>query len=195
MSESICPNPTEQSVLNRPSTDKFLLVLNVPELIRHKIFDNKKLNIDPLQISVFGSVVPSIQVPAIQVPFGGQTYNVSSHTRPNYEPLNVKFVVDNTFYNYWYLWKWLSVLNTPRESNYAGSSGSLKGSDDMVEYQTNVSVFGLNEYNAPVVEFVYYYCFITSLGGINYNYRENSVMDSEFTLQYSQFDVKHLTDA
>jgi hypothetical protein len=195
MSTNVCPNPTEQSVLNRPSTDKFLLVLNVPELLRHKIFDNKKLNIDPLQISVFGSVVPSIQVPAIQVPFGGQTYNVSSHTRPNYEPLNVKFVVDNTFYNYWYLWRWLSVLNTPRESNYAGSSGSLKGSDDMVEYQTNVSVFGLNEYNAPVVEFVYYYCFITSLGGINYNYRENSVMDSEFTLQYSQFDVKHLTDA
>jgi len=195
MSTDVCINPTEQSVLNRPSTDKFLLVLNVPELIRNKIFDNKKLNIDPLQISVFGSVVPSIQVPAIQVPFGGQTYNVSSHTRPNYEPLNVKFVVDNTFYNYWYLWKWLSVLNTPRESNYAGSSGSLKGSDDMVEYQTNVSVFGLNEYNTPVIEFVYYYCFITSLGGINYNYRENSVMDSEFTLQYSQFDVKHLTDA
>ena len=92
------------------------------------------------------------------------------------------------------MWKWLSVLNTPRESSYAGSSGSLKGNDDMVEYQTNVSVYGLNEYNAPVIEFVYYYCFITSLGGINYNYRENSVMDSEFTLQYSQFDVKHLSD-
>lgn len=194
MNEENCTNPTEQSILNRPSTDKFLLVLNMPEVLRHKIFENNKLNLTPLQISVYGSVVPTIQVPAIQVPFGGQTYNVSSHTRPNYQPLTVNFVVDNTFYNYWYLWKWLSILNTPRESNYAGNSRSIKGKDDLVEYQTNVSVFGLNEYNKPVIEFIYYYSFITNLGGINYNYRENNTMESTFELQYSQFDVKLLTN-
>jgi hypothetical protein len=194
MNEENCTNPTEQSILNRPSTDKFLLVLNMPEVLRHKIFENNKLNLTPLQISVYGSVVPTIQVPAIQVPFGGQTYNVSSHTRPNYQPLTVNFVVDNTFYNYWYLWKWLSILNTPRESNYAGNSRSIKGKDDLVEYQTNVSVFGLNEYNKPAIEFIYYYSFITNLGGINYNYRENNMMESTFELQYSQFDVKLLTN-
>ena len=194
MNEENCTNPTEQSILNRPSTDKFLLVLNMPEVLRHKIFENNKLNLTPLQISVYGSVVPTIQVPAIQVPFGGQTYNVSSHTRPNYQPLTVNFVVDNTFYNYWYLWKWLSILNTPRESNYAGNSRSIKGKDDLVEYQTNVSVFGLNEYNKPTIEFIYYYSFITNLGGINYNYRENNMMESTFELQYSQFDVKLLTN-
>lgn len=194
MNEENCTNPLDQSILNRPSTDKFLLVLNMPEVLRHKIFESKKLNLTPLQISVYGSVVPSIQVPSIQAPFGGQTYNVSSHTRPNYQPLTVNFVVDNTFYNYWYLWKWLSILNTPRESNYGGSSRSLQGDDDLVEYQTNVSVFGLNEYNTPVIEFTYYYSFITNLGGINYNYRDNNMMESTFELQYSQFDVKLLTN-
>jgi hypothetical protein len=190
----ICTNPTEQSVLNRASTDKFQLVLNLPTVLRDKIFQGKSVNIDKLQISVYGAVVPEIQVLPIPVPFHGQTYNVTSYTRPNYPPLNVNFVVDNDFYNYWVLWRWLAILNTPRTSEYESKSKSLLDRDKIVEYQTNVSLYALNEFNTPTVEFRYLYCFPISLGGINYNYREQgSFIETTFQLQYSQLEVNMLT--
>ena len=189
MITDVCVNPTENSSLNKASNDKFILVLNLPTVIRGKIFDGRAIKLDPLQISVYGSVVPTVAVPSIAAPYGGQTYNVTSYTRPNYPPLVVNYVVDNTFYNYWVLWKWLSILNTPRGSVYGSNSDSLKDSTGIVEYQTNISVLGMNEYNVPTIEFKYYNCFITSLGGINYNYRESNMLDSTFEIQYSQFDV------
>lgn len=190
----ICPNPTEQSVLNRASIDKFQLILNIPTVLRNKIFEGKKIEIDQLQISVFGAVVPQIQVASVPVPFHGQTYNITSYTRPNYSPLDVNFVVDNDFYNYWIIWRWLGILNTPRTSEYESQSKFLMDENKISEYQTNVSLYGLNEYNTPAIEFQYYNCFPVALGSINYNYREQgSFINSSFQLQFSQFDVNLLT--
>jgi hypothetical protein len=197
----ICINPSEQSVLNRPSTDKFILILNLPHIIKGEVQDKERLKIDPLQISVYGSVVPQIEIPAIQAPYGGQTYNITSMTRPNYTPLEVNFVVDSGFSNYWILWKWLAVLNDPRKSIYKGKINSDINGDErkklvqnigQAEYETTVSLLGLNEYNKAVIEFTYFNSFITNLGGINYNYRETNIVESSFRLQYSQFDVKLL---
>jgi hypothetical protein len=191
-----CLNPSEQSVLNRPSTDKFILILNLPHIIKGEVQDKDRLKIDPLQISVYGSVVPQIEIPAIPVPHGGQTYNITSITRPNYTPLEVNFVVDSEFSNYWVLWKWLAALNHPRESGYIGAQGNdrkeLAKKIGQAEYETTVTLLGLNEYNKAVIEFTYFNSFITNLGGINYNYRENQIVESSFRLQYSQFDVKLL---
>jgi hypothetical protein len=58
------PQPTQQSVLNRSGKDKFLLVLNLPQVLRKQTLSNNLLKIDPLQISIFGTVVPPIQVPS-----------------------------------------------------------------------------------------------------------------------------------
>lgn len=184
-----CINPSEQSILNRPSVDKFLLVLNFPEVLRDKIYEGRKIDVEPIQVSVYGSIVPQIVVPSVEVPFGGQTYNITSYTRTNHDPLTINYVVDNKFYNYWVLWRWLFVLNDARKSIYNGSD-ELLGSNKINEYQAHVSVFGLDEYNNKIVEFIYYYCFITRLAGINYNYRESNIIESSFELQFSQFDVK-----
>lgn len=196
MITNICENPTEQSVLNRPSTDKFILILNMPQILKKEILKEKKLSIDPLQISVHGSVVPQIEVPPIPVPFGGQTYNVTSTSRPNYQPLDVNFVIDNKFHNYWVLWKWLAMLNHPRTSSYEGKIGlereQLVKTIGQAEYETTISVWSLNEYNIPIIEFTFYNSFITSLGSITYSYRDNNMIESSFRLQYSQFDVKLL---
>ena len=196
MITNICENPTEQSVLNRPSTDKFILILNMPQILKKEILKEKKLSIDPLQISVHGSVVPQIEVPPIPVPFGGQTYNVTSTSRPNYQPLDVNFVIDNQFHNYWLLWKWLALLNHPRKSSYEGKLGLerelLVKKIGQAEYETTISLWGLNEYNKPIIEFTFYNSFIISLGSITYSYRDNNMIESSFRLQYSQFDVKLL---
>jgi hypothetical protein len=193
------PQPTQQSVLNRTGKDKFILVLNLPPILRKRFTNDELLNINPLQISIFGTVVPPIQVPANEVRFGGQSYNVSSYSRPNYPPLPVNFIVDTKFRNYWVLWKWLQVLNDPEESYYTGTDPKLETWKDRInsgivtEYQTNFSILGLNEYNQQSVEFVFKNAFITNLGGINYDYNDTELIKSSAEFQFSQLDVNLLT--
>jgi hypothetical protein len=192
------PQPTQQSVLNRPGKDKFLLVLNLPHVLRKQSTTDELLNLDPLQISIYGTIVPTVQVPANEVRYGGQSYNVSSYSRPNYPPLTVNFIVDNKFRNYWVLWRWLSILNDPKNSIYTGTPPNLETYKDRIqsgslpEYQSNFSVIGLNEYNEKTVEFYYYNAFITQLGGINYDYTDNEIIKTTAEFQFSQFDVKLL---
>jgi hypothetical protein len=191
-------NPTQQSVLNRPSKDKFLLVLNLPSILKKQSREDKLLDMDSLQLSVHGSIVPAIQVPSVEVRYSGQSYNVSSYSRPNYEPLSVNFIIDNKFRNYWVLWKWLSLLNSPTGSYYTGTDPRYETWKDRIdsgmltEYQSTVSLFGLNEYNQKTIEFVYQNAFITNLAGINYSYRDAELIESTAQFQFSQLDIRLL---
>ena len=193
------PQVTQQSVLNRPGKDKFILVLNLPQVLRKQSITNDLININPLQMSIFGTVVPPVQVPGNEVRFGGQSYNVSSYARPNYPPLPVNFIVDNKFHNYWILWKWLAILNDPDTSYYAGTEPKLETWKDRIEtgivteYQTNFSVISLNEYNIKNIEFVFHNAFITNLGGINYDYNDPEMVKSSAEFQFSKMDVNLLT--
>lgn len=192
------PQATQQSVLNRSGKDRFLLVLNLPQVLKKESISDKLINIDPLQLSIYGTVVPTIQIPPNDIRFGGQTYNVSSYARPNYSPLTVNFIVDNKFHNYWVLWKWLTILNDPKTSYYSGTDPKLETWKDRVqdgiltEYQANFSVFSLNEYNQKSVEFLFYNGFITNLGGITYDYNDTEFIKSTVEFQFSQFDVNLL---
>jgi len=193
-----CENPTQQSVLNRSSKDKFLLILNLPQVLKKQAITDSSIDIDPLQISVHGTIVPAVAVPSNEVRYAGQSYNVSSYSRPNYPPLTVNFIIDNKFKNYWLLWKWMSVLNSPTGSMYTGTSPKLETYRDKInsgintEYQSNFSIFSLNEYNQKSVEFVYHNAFITGLGAINYSYRDEGIIESTAEFQFSQLDIKLL---
>ena len=56
---------------------------------------NELINLDSLQYSVYGTAIPRISIPAIPMPVYGQTYNVTSQTRANYQPITVNFTIDN----------------------------------------------------------------------------------------------------
>jgi len=193
------PQPTQQSVLNRSGKDKFLLILNLPHVLKKQSLNNNLISINPLQLSIFGTIVPEVAVPSNEVRFAGQSYNVSSYTRPNYQPITVSFIVDNKFENYWILWKWLSILNDPESSYYAGTKPKLETWKDrldsgiITEYQTNFSVIGLNEYNQRSIEFVYHNAFITNIGGITYDYNDTEQIKSTATFQFSQLNVNLLS--
>lgn len=195
MSDTICENPELQSPLNKASKDRFILVLNLPAILRKKALTDDCLNLDTLQMSVYGSIIPTISVPAIEVRYGSQSANYSSHSRPNYPPLTVNFVVDNEFKNYYILWKWLAELNDPREGDYNGTPSKQQTRRAQLnlglntEYQTTMSILALNEFNKTVAEFTYYNCFITNLGGINYSYRDGEIIETVAEFQYNQLDV------
>jgi hypothetical protein len=187
----------EQSSLNRPHKDKFILVLNLPWIMRERSFE-KKFDITPLQMSVYGAIVPTIQIPPTEMRFSGQALHISSYSRPAYAPLTVNFVVDNNFHNYWLLWSWLEILNSPNYSLYDGTPNKQLNpprnleTGTLTEYQANISVFALNEYNQKIIEFVYKNAVITGLGGINYDYRDAEAIESSVDFHFGQFEIKPL---
>jgi hypothetical protein len=198
MAEECLENPALQSNLNRPSKDKFLLVFNLPKIFKDAAITDKNLDLESVQLSIYGGIVPPISVPPVELRFAGQSVNISSHSRPAYPPLNVNFIIDNQFKNYWVLWKWLALMNTPRESIYdVKTPTSMKPLDSdsvsrnglLTEYQTILSVIGLNEYNQRTIEFRYYNAFITNLAGINYNYRDSEILESSVEFTFGQLDV------
>lgn len=182
---------TPQSILNKSSEDKFTLVLNLPPIM--KSIDAPKRNgsnidLDKLQFSVEGTIVPPNVVPNITVPFSGQNLEVTSYARPAWQKNCVRFTIDNRFNNYWVLWKWLSILNDPKQSVYnlqkLPDTGIPKS---MHNYQTDISIFALDEFNNKTVEFKYHKAFITDLGGIEYDYQKEKQIVSSFEFAYSQF--------
>ena len=61
----------QQTYLNKSRKDKFLFTLNLPNALKAKnsTTDRKdtKLNLDSLQFSVYGTVVPKIEKPAVEI--------------------------------------------------------------------------------------------------------------------------------
>lgn len=187
-----CSNPEFNSVLNFSAGDKFVMALTLPSILNKYAEIDSRLNIESLQMSIFGTVVPQINVPAVEVRYGGQSTNVSTHSRPNYEPLTVNFLIDNQYTNYYVLWRWLDLLNSATQSHYKGSSLNVRESQligNLTEYQTTLSILALDEYNIPVIGFRYTNAFITSLGSINYSYREGKTIESSAQFAFGQLDI------
>lgn len=189
----------QQSILNKNRKDKFLLVLNLPKILKeiNKIDPNdresKYINFDSLQYSVYGAVVPTITIADVDAAFGGQVAKFTSYSRPAYNPITVSFTVDNGFNNWWVLWSWLDLLNNSKTGIY--NSNDI-AQPDLVRitnsYQTNITIFGLDEYNNKKIQFDYTDAFITGLGEINYNYRDSDQIESSFTFAFNQFTPKLL---
>lgn len=115
-------NVLKQPVFNKARKDKFLMVLTLPKILREIDSDilskrsQSLLKQESLQFSIWGSPIPQIRVPEVPMGVYGQTYNVTSQVRDKYDPITVNFTVDNRFSNWWVLWKWLEILNNPRDS-------------------------------------------------------------------------------
>lgn len=189
----------QQSILNKNRKDKFLLVLNLPEVLKeiNKISpsdrESKYINFDSLQYSVYGAVVPTITVSDIDTAFGGQVAKFTSYNRPAYNPITVNFTIDNGFNNWWVLWSWLNLLNNSKTGKYNSDDISQP---DLVRvtnsYQADITIYGLDEYNNKKIQFDYTNAFITGLGEIVYNYRDSEQIESSFTFAFNQFTPKLL---
>lgn len=193
MPDADCTNPQLQSPLNVSSKDKFIMILELPYILRKRAASDPNIDITPLQISVFGTIVPDITVPAIDARYGGQNLHLSTYARPNYPPLSINFVVDNGYKNYFLLWKWLDVMNLAMDSYYGGTerrtNEDFAMTGDQFEYQTTISILALDEYNEPSLEFKYTKAFVTRLGGITYSYRDAGIVESSADFYFSQLEV------
>jgi len=78
-------------------------------------------------------------------------------------------------------------IDTP---SLMGSTQPIHMVDNFLDYQTIVTVFGLDEYNEKVIEFTYTHAFITQLSEIAYNYRDAGEMESSFQFVFNQLEIK-----
>ena len=214
--------PTKSSYLNTASKDKFLLVITPPPVLLETAND---LGLKEVQMNIFGSPVPEINIPAKTIRYEGQSLKVTSQAREPYTSLNVGFTIDSGFKNYWFLYNWLNLMNIDTESGMDPHFNNYKEYDQNItfnnkeaqkdipseisttniintrngesifnDYKTNLTVYGLDEYNNKIIEFKYHQAFLTSLGQIEYNYRDGNVIDSSATFEYSQFTADLLND-
>jgi len=185
-----------QSPFNKERKDKFVLVVPTPKVLKDDVSktvrENKFVNPDAVQFSIYGSIIPEVSVPEVEVRYSGQNLHVTSHNRPTYPPIEVNFTIDNRFSNYWFVYKWLDKM----QDDYKGYFNPDKDYKDgtVVEdlYMANFTIYALDEYNKKVAQFDFTKGFPTRLGGINYSYRDPGEIESSFTLAYSQFTVKLL---
>lgn len=201
-----------QTILNKALQDKFALYLELPKILKgsesRSLREKNLVNLDKLQFSLMNAKVPNVSIPAEDVRIMGQSYNVSSHSRPNYPPIRINFLVDNNYDNYWVLWKWLSLLNTPLESgipekqaqmtaniqtldnlNHKTNYKEIERKSSAVDYQTTITLQGLREYNEPVIKFDFYNAFITNLGEIDYDYKNTGEIVCSFEYQFNQLNI------
>lgn len=186
--------PTAQAILNKASTNKFRMVLNVPPILQNINTHNPSdrtgntIDLNTLQFSVYGTVVPASYVPHEEVRFGGQTAKVTSYSRPSYPNININFVIDNKFKNYFVMWKWLQLLNDEKKSYYNVKEYTvLSKIPEFAQYMTDLTVFGKDEYDKDVVKFTYTNSFITRLEGIEYSNQNPDQIESKFEFAFGQF--------
>ena len=94
-------NANQQSALNKGRLDKFIMVFQIPPALREieKRSTRSSTNVseNSLQFSIYGSVVPELTVPAVQIPYAGSNLYQSAHARQPYPPVTVNFTIDNEY--------------------------------------------------------------------------------------------------
>jgi hypothetical protein len=185
-------NQNDQSFLNKSRADKFNLVFSLPPALReiNSKTDRQTYNVneDAFQFSVFGAVVPAINVPALQIPYAGSNLYNSTHAKEPYPPVTVNFTIDNGFNNYWVLYKWLDLMHDEKEGLY--DAKKLVQTEDFKNYQTDMTLYGLDEFNNQRIKFTYTKAFPVTVGEIEYNYRTADEITSSMTFVYSQIHSK-----
>jgi hypothetical protein len=187
-------NQLKQAVLNKSRADKFLLVFDLPTILKGVdkpwVGDQSNTTIigDSVQFSIFGTAVPEITVPAVETRFAGSTLYVSSHSKNSYPPVTVDFNIDNEYKNYWVMYTWLNLLHSQYEGRY--NERELASVDGFDEYQTNLTIFGKDEFNNSRIKFTYTKAFPTTLEAISYSYQTPEEIQSGFTFVYSQLHTE-----
>jgi hypothetical protein len=184
---------TKQSYLNKAREDKFLLVFDVPPILKPIVStyqrNNTNINPDSVQFSIFGSMVPPITVKGVETRFAGSTLYVSSFSKDSFPPLNVQFTVDSEYNNYWVIYSWLNLLHDEKTGVYNQKNIPVDGNFN--DYMTDITIYGLDEFGKKRIRFVYKKAFPTSLNELKYQSQGSEGVEivSGFDFLFSQLHV------
>ena len=186
-----------QAPLNKNRNDKFILVLTLPDALK-KINDNitrdsNKVNADSLEMSVFGTLTPSIDIPSVTLPYGAQSIKVSSHVREAPSNFSFNFKIDNEYKNYWVIYKWLDLMNDVKTGHFNSDDIiNIEGHAYLKAYASTITVYGLDEYENRKIRFDYIGAFPTSLSEISWNYTDETEIVSSSSFSFTKMEVELL---
>jgi hypothetical protein len=184
----------KQSYLNKARKDKFLLIFDLPPVLKRIATkynrSNSKLIPDTVQFSVYGTVVPGVTVKGVPARYAGDTLFVSSHSKDPFPPVNIKFKVDSGYNNYFVIDRWLNLLHDERTGQY--NQGGIPIDGNFSDYQVDMTVYGLDEYDNKVIKFIYTKAFPTSIGDLEFDEQSDGDMEMvcDFTFLFSQRRVE-----
>jgi hypothetical protein len=184
-------NHFDQALLNKQRKDKFIMTLALPPALKNinstQVRKNSTVNLDTLQMSVYGTIVPPNRIPQEEVRYAGGTVHVSSHNKPTYDPVSVNFTIDNEFKNYWVIHKWLELLRTERGGYY--EYPEEEKNVGLGQYSSDFLLTAKDEYHNDVIQWIYKSAFPVSLGEINWNYRDGSELDTTFEFAFRRIET------
>ena len=190
---------THQSFLNKARQDKFLLVFDLPPIMKpiaRKFERNNETIIpDSVQFSIFGTMVPEITVKGVETRYAGSTLYLTSHSKDSYPPVNIKFMVDSMYNNYYTIYSWLNLLHDQKTGLY-NQQGLAPEDANFNDYMTDLTVYGFDEYGKKRISFTYTKAFPTTVDGITFNQKaeQGEEIESGFTFLYSQMHVNMLNE-
>ena len=185
---------TQQSFLNKAREDKFLMVFDVPPILKNISSKYNRTNRtvipDSVQFSIRSTTIPEIVVPGVEVRNLGSTLYLSSHSKNSYPPVPVDFAVDNQYNNYWMMYQWLNLLHDQKTGTY--NQRQIVEDDSYSDYQTDMTIYGLDEFGEKRIKFTYKKAFPTSIKPIEYQYTGDAGVEliGGFVFLYSQLHVE-----
>jgi hypothetical protein len=188
-------NPYQQALLNKSRSDKFILTIRLPKILRNidtkSEVSNTKVNLDSLQFSLFNCTIPAEVIPQVDIRYAGGNVYLSSHNKPSYEPMTINFTVDNEFKNYWVIHKWLQVMRNEQSSIYAGEI--LPKDAGLGQYCADFIMTALDEFEQPIIEWKFKDGFPVSIGELAYNYRDAKELETSFQFVFDRIETNLIT--
>lgn len=187
---------TIQSSLNRTFKDRFIFTFDLPDGLKNTQKQYVKLNQsigvtkESIDFSLIGVNVPQINTKSEYVPYAGSGIYVSSHTRTQYDPITIQFKIDNRFANYFTIYEWLNFIYDAKAGYF--DSNNLTKEHNIASYQTNISVTALDNYQKPLVQWIFTHAFPSNLSAIDYNYQNSDELECSATFEFAQMFVRNI---
>lgn len=185
-----------ESPLNKTFADKFYFIFELPEALKNLKTDKAivksglGVNKKALQWSIVKAEVPNVNIKAAAINYGGGTLHYSTHTKSPYDPFKITFKVDSNYLNYFTIYEWINFIYGESEGHF--DEEKLTDGETFTEYAVPVSIVGLDEYDNPVIQWIFTYAFPTDLSSISLDYTSTNEIEFTATFVFSQMKIRNI---
>lgn len=185
-----------ESPLNKTFADKYFFIFELPEALKNLKTDKAIIknglgvNKKALQWSIIKAEVPSVNIKAGEINYAGGTLRYSTHTKSAYDPFKLTFKVDSNYLNYFTIYEWINFIYGEKEGHF--DEEDLTNSKSFTSYAIPVSIVGLDEYNNPVIQWIFTYAFPTDLSSISLDYTSTDEIEFTVTFVFSQMRIRNI---
>lgn len=135
-------------------------------------------------MNIISTILPTFTLTPVEIPWRGTTV-WSEGGGMKYDDWNTDFLIDDQWESYFLIYNWLRNI----------ANGMDKFGRNDFDYQINGNLTILDDYETPIVDFVFNKIWPTSLGNISLSYQDGEkVLSGSVTFKYDYFYKKQIKD-